>query len=145
MCNALREPRMKGTASPAHIARAVLEAVCYQSYELLKAMADDVGDDIEMLRIDGGMANNDWLAQYLADITRTPVARPALLETTALGAARLAGLQAGVFDDLNALQDAWIADQTFAPSMNESQRRTLLSTWRRAVKAAIDFSENAGA
>jgi glycerol kinase len=107
-------------------------------------MADDVGEDIEMLRIDGGMANNDWLAQYLADITRTPVARPAFLETTALGAARLAGLQAGVFDDLNALQEAWIADQTFDPSMSDSRRRTLLSTWRRAVRAAIAFSEKTG-
>ena len=144
-------PHTRGTllgmtrdTGPAHIARAVLEAVCYQSYELLEAMADDVGENIEMLRIDGGMANNDWLAQYLADITQTPVARPALLETTALGAARLAGLHAGVFDDLNALQEAWIADQTFAPSMNDSQRRALLSTWRRAVKAAIAFSENTG-
>jgi len=144
-------PHARGTllgmtrdTGPAHIARAVLEAVCYQSYELLEAMADDVGEDIEMLRIDGGMANNDWLAQYLADITRTPVARPALLETTALGAARLAGLQAGVFDDLNALQEAWIADQTFDPSMSDSQRRTLLSTWQRAVSAAIAFSENTG-
>ena len=68
-------PHTRGTllgmtrdTGPAHIARAVLEAVCYQSYELLEAMADDVGEDIEMLRIDGGMANNDWLAQYLADI-----------------------------------------------------------------------------
>ncbi|HBP83570.1 MAG TPA: glycerol kinase, partial [Gammaproteobacteria bacterium] len=144
-------PHARGTllgmtrdTGPAHIARAVLEAVCYQSYELLEAMADDVGEDIEMLRIDGGMANNDWLAQYLADITRTPVARPAFLETTALGAARLAGLQAGVFDDLNALQEAWIADQTFDPSMSDSRRRTLLSTWRRAVRAAIAFSEKTG-
>ena len=144
-------PHTRGTllgmtrdTGPAHIARAVLEAVCYQSYELLEAMADDVGEDIEMLRIDGGMANNDWLAQYLADITRTPVARPALLETTALGAARLAGLQAGVFDDLNALQEAWIADQTFDPSMSNSQRQTLLSTWQRAVSAAIAFSEDTG-
>ena len=108
------------------------------------AVADDVGENIEMLRIDGGMANNDWLAQYLADITRTPVARPALLETAALGAAHLAGLQAGVFDDLNALQEAWIADQTFDPSMSNSQRRTLLSAWQHAVSAAIAFSENTG-
>lgn len=145
-------PHTRGTllgmtrdTGPAHIARAVLEAVCYQSYELLEAMADDVGEDIEMLRIDGGMANNDWLAQYLADITRIPVARPTLLETTALGAARLAGLQAGVFDDLNALQEAWIADETFDPSMSDSQRQNLLSAWQRAVNAAIAFSKNTGA
>ena len=76
-------PHTRGTllgmtrdTGPAHIARAVAEAVCYQSYELLEAMADDVGKDIEMLRIDGGMANNDWLAQYLADITRNPLPGP---------------------------------------------------------------------
>jgi glycerol kinase len=140
-------PHARGTllgmtrdTGPAHIARAVLEAVCYQSYELLEAMADDVGEDIEMLRIDGGMARNDWLAQYLADITRTTVERPALLETTALGAARLAGLQAGVFNALADLQKAWVADQTFIPTMDESERQSRLRTWRRAVESALTFS-----
>jgi len=135
---------MTRATGPAHIARAALEAVCYQSAELLEAMADDVGERATILRIDGGMARNDWLTQYLADVTQTPVERPALLETTALGAARLAGLQAGVFNDLADLQNAWLADQTFTPSMDESERRSQLSTWRRAVKAAINFAKDAG-
>ena len=97
-----------------------------------------------MMRIDGGMARNNWLAQYLADITKTTVERPALLETTALGAARLAGLQAGVFNALADLQKAWVADQTFTPIMDESERQSRLRTWRRAVKAAIDFAKDAG-
>ena len=106
---------MTRATGPAHIARAALEAVCYQSAELLEAMADDVGKDVTTLRVDGGMVRNDWLTQHLADITNTPVERPALLETTALGAARLAGLQAGVFNDLADLQDAWVADQSLYP------------------------------
>ena len=135
---------MTRATGPAHIARAVLEAVCYQSVELLEAMADDVGEEATMMRIDGGMARNNWLAQYLADITKTTVERPALLETTALGAARLAGLQAGVFNALADLQKAWVADQTFTPIMDESERQSRLRTWRRAVKAAIDFAKDAG-
>jgi glycerol kinase len=90
------------------------------------------------------MARNDWLTQYLADITNTPVERPALLETTALGAARLAGLQAGVFNDLADLQDAWVADQAFIPSMDESIRQSRLSTWRRAVEVTIGFAKDSG-
>ena len=135
---------MTRATGPAHIARAVLEAVCYQSVELLEAMADDVGEEATMMRIDGGMARNNWLAQYLADITKTTVERPALLETTALGAARLAGLQAGVFNALADLKKAWVADQTFTPIMDESERQSRLRTWRRAVKAAIDFAKDAG-
>ena len=133
---------MTRATGPAHIARAALEAVCYQSAELLEAMADDVGKDVRTLRVDGGMVRNDWLTQYLADITKTPVERPALLETTALGAARLAGLQVGVFNDLSDLQDAWVADQAFIPSMDENKRQSQLSTWRRAVKVAIGFAKD---
>jgi len=135
---------MTRATGPAHIARAALEAVCYQSAELLEAMADDVGKDVTTLRVDGGMVRNDWLTQHLADITNTPVERPALLETTALGAARLAGLQAGVFNDLADLQDAWVADQTFIPSMDGSIRQSRLSTWRRAVEVAIGFAKDSG-
>ena len=135
---------MTRATGPAHIARAALEAVCYQSAELLEAMADDVGKDVTTLRVDGGMVRNNWLTQHLADITNTPVERPALLETTALGAARLAGLQAGVFNDLADLQDAWVADQTFIPSMDESIRQSRLSTWRRAVEVAIGFAKDSG-
>jgi glycerol kinase len=132
---------MTRATTPAHIARATLEAVCYQSAELLGAMAEDSGQSPALLRIDGGMARNDWLAQFLADISNTPVERPVLLETTALGAARLAGLQSGVFSSLDELSDVWRGERTFTPQMNESQRRTLLNTWRRAVASAVLFSQ----
>ena len=132
---------MTRATGPAHIARATLEAVCYQSAELLGAMADDHGERAQVLRIDGGMAQNDWLAQYLADISNTPVERPALLETTALGAARLAGLQAGVFDSLDELGVVWQSERTFTPQMDEAQRRTLLNTWHRAVASAAFFAQ----
>ena len=132
---------MTRATTPAHIARATLEAVCYQSAELLGAMAEDSGQSPALLRIDGGMARNDWLAQFLADISNTLVERPVLLETTALGAARLAGLQSGVFSSLDELSDVWRGERTFTPQMNESQRQTLLNTWRRAVASAVLFSQ----
>ena len=132
---------MTRATTPAHIARATLEAVCYQSAELLGAMAEDSGQSPARLRIDGGMARNDWLAQFLADISDTLVERPVLLETTALGAARLAGLQSGVFSSLDELSDVWHGERTFTPQMNEPQRRTLLNTWHRAVASAVLFAQ----
>ena len=132
---------MTRATTPAHIARATLEAVCYQSAELLGAMAEDSGQSPARLRIDGGMARNDWLAQFLADISNTPVERPVLLETTALGAARLAGLQSGVFSSLDELSDVWHGERTFTPQMNEPQRQTLLNTWHRAVASAVLFAQ----
>ena len=132
---------MTRATTPAHIARATLEAVCYQSAELLGAMAEDSGQSPALLRIDGGMARNDWLAQFLADISNTLVERPVLLETTALGAARLAGLQSGIFSSLDELGGLWRGERTFTPQMNESQRQTLLNTWRRAVASAVLFSQ----
>ena len=132
---------MTRATTPAHIARATLEAACYQSAELLGAMAEDSGQSPALLRIDGGMARNDWLARFLADISDTLVERPALLETTALGAARLAGLQSGVFSSLDELGGLWRVERTFTPQMDESQRQTLLNTWRRAVASAVLFAQ----
>ena len=132
---------MTRATTPAHIARATLEAACYQSAELLGAMAEDSGQSPALLRIDGGMARNDWLAQFLADISDTLVERPALLETTALGAARLAGLQSGVFSSLDELGGLWRVERTFTPQMDESQRQALLNTWRRAVASAVLFAQ----
>ena len=132
---------MTRATTPAHIARATLEAACYQSAELLEAMAEDSGQSPALLRIDGGMARNDWLAQFLADISDTLVERPALLETTALGAARRAGLQSGVFSSLDELGGLWRVERTFTPQMDESQRQALLNTWRRAVASAVLFAQ----
>ena len=120
----------------AHIVRAALEAVAYQTADLAEAMAADIAggsDSLATLRVDGGMVANNWLCQYLADILDRPVERPAVVETTALGAAYLAGLAAGVFDSLQAVAGAWRLERRFEPGMAPGDRQRLLDGWRRAV------------
>jgi len=117
----------------AEIVRAALEAVCYQTSDLLAAMRADGAGDIHEIRVDGGMAANNWLMQFLADVLGTPVARPRVTETTALGAAFLAGLQAGLFDDLDQISACWQRDAGFTPHMTEAERSPLLAGWRKAV------------
>jgi glycerol kinase len=117
----------------AHIVRAALEAVCFQTRDLLGAMAEDAGVPTE-LRVDGGMVVNDWLAQCLADIVRLPVVRPRSVETTALGAALLAGLGAGVYGSLDELGRSWQAEARFTPEMDGAQADRLYAGWRRAVE-----------
>jgi glycerol kinase len=120
-------------AGVAHLARAALESVAYQTLDLTDAMATDAGGT-SALRIDGGMAANDWLCQFLADMLQAPVERPAGVETTALGAAFLAGLAVGVWPDLDALADTWALDRRFEPHMAPIQRRRMVSGWRDAVR-----------
>jgi len=117
----------------AEIVRAALEAVCYQTSDLLSAMKADGAGEISEIRVDGGMAANGWVMQFLADILVTPVARPKVTETTALGAAFLAGLQAGLFADLGQIAECWQRDAAFTPSFAEAERGRLLSGWRKAV------------
>jgi len=117
----------------AEIVRAALEAVCYQTSDLLAAMCADGCGDIQEIRVDGGMAANGWVMQFLADILDIPVARPAVTETTALGAAFLAGLQAGLFDDLDQIAACWRRDAAFTPRLAADERKTLLAGWRKAV------------
>jgi len=117
----------------AEIVRAALEAVCYQTSDLLAAMHADGAGTIHEIRVDGGMAANGWLMQFLADIIDTQVARPAVTETTALGAAFLAGLQAGLFDDLDQIAACWRRDAGFTPRLAEPERKSLLAGWRKAV------------
>ncbi len=116
-----------------HLVRAGLEAVAYQSRDLMEAMAADAGRMPAALRVDGGMVGNDWLMQFLADILDLPVERPALTETTALGAACLAGLGAGVYGSLAALAAGWQCQKRFAPGMTEARRTALYLGWQRAV------------
>lgn len=118
----------------AHIVRAALEAVCYQTCDLLQAMVADGVATPTTLRVDGGMVANDWLLQFLADILQVPVERPAVIETTALGAAYLAGLGAGVYPSLQALSELWVCEQRFEPVMNSAQRETLYDGWLDAVE-----------
>ncbi len=120
----------------AELARAALEAVCYQTRDLFKAMEDDAGERPETLRVDGGMVANNWLLQALADIVHVPVERPDIIETTALGAARLAGLQLGLFKDLNDLAQHWNLDRRCEPQLPDSERDVMLKGWKTAIHRA---------
>ncbi len=117
----------------AHLARAALESVCYQTLDLFEAMAADGVRPTE-LRVDGGMAANDWLLQFLADILGVPVDRPSVTETTALGAACLAGLAVGLFPSLDEFARAWRCDRRFEPSMADDVRGRLVAGWAEAVE-----------
>ncbi|WP_404477832.1 glycerol kinase GlpK [Novosphingobium sp. BL-52-GroH] len=124
-------------ATQAHLARAALEAVAYQTMDLAQAMVSDGGDAPARLRVDGGMAANDWLCQFLADMLEAPVERPVHLETTALGAAFHAGLATGVWPDLQALARTWTQGDLFTPKMNASDRGKLISGWHDAVRRTL--------
>ncbi len=117
----------------ADIVRAGLEAVCYQTGDLMGAMADDFGKAPTTLRVDGGMTVNDWVMQRLADLLGVPVERPVVTETTALGAAFLAGLQVGVFPSLETLATLWARDRRFEPAMSEEERAKRRQGWTDAV------------
>jgi glycerol kinase len=122
-------------SGPAELARAALEAVAYQTHDLMAAMAADGSARPTALRVDGGMVANDWLLQFLADILALPVARPAVSETTALGAAYLAGLATGFYRSPEAIARQWREERLFAPRMAAERRAGLLEGWRRAVAA----------
>ncbi|MDZ5646527.1 glycerol kinase GlpK [Nitrospirillum sp. BR 11828] len=116
-----------------HIVRAALESVCYQTRDLMDAMAADGGCALTALRVDGGMVANDWLMQFLADQLDLTVERPAVTETTALGAAFLAGLAAGLFPSLDAISGLWREERRFEPAADPAARERLYDGWRRAV------------
>ncbi|MEH6629766.1 MAG: glycerol kinase GlpK [Halopseudomonas aestusnigri] len=120
-------------SGPAEIVRATLEAVCYQTRDLFEAMADD-GMTPNALRVDGGMVANDWVMQFLSDTLNLQVNRPAVAETTALGAAYLAGLQHGIYSSLDDIKQNWALDRRFEPEMTEETRRKNLQGWDLAVK-----------
>ena len=120
----------------AHIVRAALEAMAHQTHDLMTAFAAD-GAAWQCLKIDGGMAANDWLAQDLADMLDLEVERPAFVETTALGAAMLAGMGAGLFGSLDEAAAMRGAVERFIPAMDEGVRTARLGAWRRAVEAVL--------
>lgn len=121
----------------AEIARATLESVCYQTYDLMQAMSADGSLPLTALRVDGGMVVNNWMLQFLADLLNLPVQRPTMTETTALGAAFLAGLQTGLFNSFNDLEKSWQLQAEFTPKMDQAQREQLLSGWQTAVNRTI--------
>lgn len=121
----------------AELARAALEAVCYQTHDLLHAMADDAGERPATLRVDGGMTVNEWLLQALADIVDVTVERPAMVETSALGAARLAGLQLGIFNSLDDIVEVWSMNRRCQPLISARQRQVQLDGWCKAVQRSL--------
>jgi len=123
---------------PNEIARAALQAVCLQTFDLLTAMRGDwPAQNGTVLRADGGMAACDWTMQRLADILDVPVDRPTVLETTALGAAYLAGLQSGFYPEPQAFAERWALDRRFVPAMAEAERTRLLASWHNAVSRTL--------
>jgi len=127
-------------SSNAHIAKAALESIAYQTYDVLKAMEADSGIQIKELRVDGGATVNSALMQFQSDILNCKVVRPKITETTALGAAYLAGLAVGFWKNVEEIQQQWQIDQSFAPAMDTDKRNQLVNGWQRAVKASIAWS-----
>jgi glycerol kinase len=128
--NDLRRDSGYGTAE---LARATLEAIAYQSRDLVDAMEADCGEALGELRVDGGAAANDFLMQFQADISGRPIVRPTDVETTALGAAYLAGLASGYFQSPEQLREFWRAERVFEPNMAEDEREELYAGWKTAV------------
>ncbi|MRG46171.1 glycerol kinase GlpK [Chitinophaga sp. SYP-B3965] len=125
----------------AHIARAALDSIAYQTMDVLKAMESDAGMKIRELRVDGGATANNLLMQFQADIMETQVIRPKVTETTALGAAYLAGLAIGFWDSIETIRKQWKEDAKFTPSMDAEKRTALTKDWQRAIRAAKAWAE----
>lgn len=125
----------------AEIARATVESVVYQTHDLFTAMSED-GVTPTSLRVDGGMVYNSWMVQHLSNVLGIPVDRPKVLETTALGAAYLAGLKAGLYKSLDDVQDNWQIDKAFTPDMDSKTRKGLLSGWNNAVGKVLTGQNN---
>jgi len=124
------------------LAKAALESIAYQTTDVLKAMESDAGISIKELRVDGGATVNNFLMQFQADILNTPVIRPKVYETTALGAAYLAGLAVGYWDSIATVQKQWQLDKRFEPKLKNSERDELLKGWKRAVRATIAWGDD---
>jgi len=122
-----------------HIVRASLEAVAYQSAEVLSSIAKDTGISIKELRIDGGAAANDFLCQFQADLLGLNVTRPQILETTAMGAAFLAGLAVGVWPDQAAIRNLWQEEKTFVAGISRENADQKMKAWSRAVERSKDW------
>jgi glycerol kinase len=128
----------RGTTK-AHIARATLAGIAYQSADVLEAMQKDAGIKLKELRVDGGAARNDLLMQFQADVLGVPVVRPVVTETTALGAAYLAGLAVGYWSSREEISSQWQVQKRFEPVMPEAERLERMATWRKAVERSHDW------
>ena len=128
----------------AHLIRATLESLAYQTYDICKAMEADSGIPITARRVDGGACANDFLMQFQSSILACDVHRPECIETTALGAAYLAGLAVGYWDSLDDIHSNWAIDKVFAPAMEEQKRTEKLKGWHRAVRCALAWADDEG-
>ena len=126
----------------AHFLRAALESIAYQSADLLQAMERDSGIDLRSLKVDGGASANDFLMQFQADVIDAETVRPSCIETTALGAAYLAGLAVGYWEDQAQIRANWKQDRTFTPAIDAGRRDDLLNGWHKAVKCALAWADN---
>ncbi|MFZ1957009.1 MAG: FGGY-family carbohydrate kinase, partial [Desulfobacterales bacterium] len=124
-----------------HLARAVLEASAYQTLEIVEAMNNDSGVDLSSLKVDGGMVANELLMQFQADILNVPVIRPAVTETTALGAAYAAGLAVGYWSDAAELRSNWAIDKIWEPQMDPAERQKGIGDWKKAVARTFNWVE----
>lgn len=130
----------RGTTA-AHMARAALESIAYQTMDVLKAMEADSGISIKELRVDGGATANNLLMQFQSDILNCKVVRPVVTETTALGAAYLAGLAVGYWKNMEEIQQQWLMEKTFTSAMKNEERNELSEGWKKAVTAAISWTK----
>ncbi|MFZ2653337.1 MAG: glycerol kinase GlpK [Victivallales bacterium] len=128
----------RGT-SAGHLARAALESIAFQSRDLVACLQQDIGHKINSLKVDGGASTNNFLMQFQSDILGIPVVRSAIAETTALGAAYLAGLNCGYWDDKRDIEKNWKADRIFKPKMTSYERETRIAEWKKAVQSARSF------
>ncbi|MBQ3756915.1 MAG: glycerol kinase, partial [Oscillospiraceae bacterium] len=126
----------------AHLVRATLESLAYQTHDIVRAMEKDSGIPISELKVDGGACANNYLMQFQSDIVGCEVYRPKCIETTALGAAYLAGLAVGYWKSLDDVKNNWAVDKVFSPAMDEQKRCDLLKGWNKAVKCALMWGED---
>jgi glycerol kinase len=132
---------LTGYATKAHIARAALESVAYQTVDVLEAMRSDSGVDLTALKVDGGMVRNDLLMQFQADVLGVPVVRPRITETTALGSAYAAGIATGVWSGTDEIRERWAEDARWEPLMDPSERDRLVGDWHKAVERTFGWVE----
>ena len=129
-------------ANSGHIARAALEATAYQTKDVIRAMENDSGIKLEVLKVDGGMVVNELLMQFQSDILNVPVVRPKVIETTALGASYAAGLAVKFFDSIEDLKKNWAVDKIWKPKMDEAKREKLYRNWLKAVEKSFNLAED---
>ncbi|MDD6614482.1 MAG: FGGY-family carbohydrate kinase, partial [Lachnospiraceae bacterium] len=128
-------------AAKEHLIRATVESMAYQATDVIRAMEADSGIPLKLLKVDGGASQNNFLMQFQADILGAEVCRPKCIETTALGAAYLAGLAVGYWADFDDIRQNWALERTFEPEMEEEKRTKLYKGWKKAVKCSFDWAK----